>query len=52
MKAKGIDDVPAVNLTLWSKDMDGDSVPDVDDGQLRMLAHDVLQSIKQLPDTR
>ncbi|KRT54863.1 Multidrug efflux pump subunit AcrB [endosymbiont of Ridgeia piscesae] len=51
VKAKGIDDVPAVNLTLWSKDMDGDSVPDVDDGQLRMLAHDVLQSIKQLPDT-
>jgi len=51
VKAKGIDDVPVVNVTLWSKDMDGDGMPDVDDGQLRMLAHDVLQSIKELPDT-
>lgn len=51
VKAKGIDDVPVVNVTLWSKDLDGDGMPDVDDGQLRMLAHDVLQSIKELPDT-
>ena len=43
IKAKGIDDVPAVNITLWSKD--------IDDGQLRMLALDVLQSIKELPNT-
>ncbi|MES9964998.1 MAG: efflux RND transporter permease subunit [Candidatus Sedimenticola sp. 20ELBAFRAG] len=51
VKAKGIDDVPVVNVTLWSKDLDGDAMPDVDDGQLRMLAHDVLQSVKELPDT-
>ena len=51
VKAKGIDDVPVVNLTLWSKDRDGNGVPDVDDGQLRMLAHDVLQALKELPDT-
>ncbi|MET0066156.1 MAG: efflux RND transporter permease subunit [Candidatus Thiodiazotropha sp.] len=51
VKAKGIDDVPVVTLTLWSKDMDRDGVPDVDDGQLRMLGHDVLQALKELPDT-
>ncbi|MET0093137.1 MAG: efflux RND transporter permease subunit, partial [Sedimenticola sp.] len=51
VKAKGIDDVPVVNVTLWSKDLDGNGAPDVDDGQLRMLAHDVLQSVKELPDT-
>ena len=51
VKAKGIDDVPVVNITLWSIDLDGNGVPDVDDGQLRMLAHDVLQSIKEIPDT-
>lgn len=51
VKAKGIDDVPVVNLTLWSKDMDGDGLPDVDDGQLRMLAQDVLQNLKQLSGT-
>ncbi|MCU7827728.1 MAG: efflux RND transporter permease subunit [Candidatus Thiodiazotropha sp. (ex Myrtea sp. 'scaly one' KF741663)] len=51
VKAKGIDDVPVVTLTLWSKDVDRDGAPDVDDGQLRMLAHDVLQSLKELPNT-
>ncbi|MEJ2590254.1 MAG: efflux RND transporter permease subunit [Candidatus Thiodiazotropha sp.] len=51
VKAKGIDDVPVVALTLWSKDRDRDGAPDVDDGQLRMLAHDVLQALKELPDT-
>ncbi len=51
VKAKGIDDVPVVNITLWSKDMDGNGIPDVDDGQLRMLAHDVLQSVKEIPNT-
>ncbi len=51
VKAKGIDDVPAVNITLWSRDLDGDGVPDVDDGQLRMLAHDVLQSVKEVHNT-
>nr|MDJ0806345.1 efflux RND transporter permease subunit [Gammaproteobacteria bacterium] len=51
VKAKGIDDVPVVNLTLWSKDLDSNGAPDVDDGQLRMLAHDVLQALKEIPDT-
>jgi multidrug efflux pump subunit AcrB len=51
IKSKGIDDVPAVNVTLWAKDMDHDGVPDVDDGQLRMLAHDVMQSLKEIPNT-
>jgi multidrug efflux pump subunit AcrB len=51
VQPKGIDDVPVVNLTLWSKDRDGNGVPDVDDGQLRMLAHDVLQALKELPNT-
>jgi multidrug efflux pump subunit AcrB len=51
IKARGIDDVPAVNVTLWSKDVDKDGVPDVDDGQLRMLALDVLQSVKEIPNT-
>jgi multidrug efflux pump subunit AcrB len=51
VQAKGIDDVPVVNVTLWSKDVDKDGVPDVDDGQLRMLAQDVLQSIKEITDT-
>jgi multidrug efflux pump subunit AcrB len=51
VKAKGIDDVPVVNITLWSKDLDGNGRPDVDDGQLRMLAHDVLQGVKEIPDT-
>ena len=35
VKSKGIDDVPIVTLTLWSKDLDKDGIPDVDDGQLR-----------------
>ncbi len=51
VKAKGIDDVPVVNLTLWSKDLDRDGVPDVDDGQLRMLGLDLLQALKEIPNT-
>jgi multidrug efflux pump subunit AcrB len=51
VKSKGIDDVPIVTLTLWSKDVDDDGRPDVDDGQLRLLAQDVLQALKQVPDT-
>ncbi|MCP5137718.1 MAG: efflux RND transporter permease subunit [Gammaproteobacteria bacterium] len=43
VRPKGIDDVPAVTLTLWS--------PDVDDGALRMLALDILQRLKEIPDT-
>ena len=52
VKAKGIDDVPIVNLTLWSeRDYNGDGVPDVDDSQLRRLAQSVLQTIKEIPET-
>ena len=35
VKAKGIDDVPVVNLTLWSKDMDGNGVGDGIGGDIR-----------------
>ena len=51
VKSKGIDDVPIVTLTLWSRDLDGNGRPDVDDGQLRLLAQDVLQVLKEVPDT-
>ena len=51
VKSKGIDDVPIVTLTLWSKDLDEDGLPDVDDGQLRLLAQDVLQALKAVKDT-
>lgn len=52
VKAKGIDDVPAVTITLWSeKDYNGDGVPDIDDSQLRRLALSVLQSLKEIPET-
>lgn len=43
VKPKGIDDVPVVNLTLWSNDLD--------DGTLRTLALDVMQSVKEVPNT-
>ncbi len=43
VKPKGIDDVPVVTLTLWSED--------VDDGNLRTLAFDVLQDLKEIPNT-
>ncbi|SEH08680.1 efflux RND transporter permease subunit [Candidatus Venteria ishoeyi] len=43
VKPKGIDDVPVVNLTLWSET--------VDDGNLRTLAFDVLQVLKEIPNT-
>lgn len=43
VKPKGIDDVPVVTVTLWSEEMRG-----VD---LRALAFDVLQRLKEVPDT-
>nr|VFK29806.1 MAG: Multidrug efflux pump subunit AcrB [Candidatus Kentron sp. MB] len=43
VQPKGIDDVPVVTLTLWSETRN--------DGQLRALALDVLQSVKEIPDT-
>ena len=43
VKPIGIDDVPVVTLTLWSSD--------VDDSTLRTLALDVLQRIKEVPNT-
>lgn len=51
VKSKGIDDVAIVTLTLWSKDLDNNRLPDVDDGQLRLLAQDVLQAIKEVKNT-
>jgi len=43
VKVKGIDDVPVVTLTLWSKELDG--------GSMRQLATNVLQQMKQIPNT-
>ena len=43
VKAKGIDDVPAVTLTLWSDA--------IDDAALRALASKLLQNLAQIPDT-
>lgn len=43
VKPKGIDDVPVVTVTLWSNE--------VDDASLRTLATDVLQRLKEVPDT-
>ena len=52
IKAKGVDDVPVVTITLWSdKDYNGDGIPDVDDSQLRQLALSVLQSLKEIPES-
>ncbi|HHJ21125.1 MAG TPA: efflux RND transporter permease subunit, partial [Gammaproteobacteria bacterium] len=43
VKGKGSDDVPIVNLTLWSKTHDG--------GNLRRLAVNLLQQLNQIPNT-
>lgn len=43
VRPKGIDDVPVVTLTLWSND--------VFDSELRILAHKVLQRLKEVPNT-
>ncbi|BAN69563.1 acriflavin resistance protein [endosymbiont of unidentified scaly snail isolate Monju] len=43
VKVKGIDDVPIVTLTLWSRELDS--------ANLRKLANNVLQQLKQIPDT-
>ncbi len=43
VKPYSVDDVPVVTLTLWSDT--------VDDSRLRTLAFDVLQKIKEVPDT-
>ncbi len=43
VKPVGIDDVPAVTLTLWSENLD--------QGQLRTVANDVLQRLKEIPNT-
>ena len=43
VKPKGIDDVPAVSLTLWSDDLD--------DAALRALAFKLLQNLGQIPNT-
>ncbi len=43
VKPKGADDVPLVALTLWSNQ--------VDDANLRLVALDVLQSLREVADT-
>ena len=47
VKPVGIDDVPIVTVTLWSKPEEGG----VDDGTLRTLAFDVLQYLEAVPNT-
>ena len=47
VKPVGIDDVPIVTATLWSKPEAGG----VDDGTLRTLAFDVLQHLEAVPNT-
>ena len=43
VKPVGIDDVPIVTVTMWSKD--------VDDAILRTLSFDVLQRLEEVPNT-
>ena len=43
VKPKGVDDVPAVNITLWSDE--------VDDAALKLIGLDVLQQLKEIPNT-
>ncbi len=43
VKPKGADDVPVVTLTLWSKSLD--------DASLRLVALEVRQRLKEVPDT-
>ncbi len=45
VKPIGTDDVPVVTVTLWSDD------PSIDDSMLRTLALDVLQSLKEVPNS-
>ncbi len=43
VQPKRVDDVPVVTVTLWSLELD--------DATLRILAHDVLQQLKEIPQT-
>ncbi len=43
VKSKGVDDVPTVTLTLWSKA--------VDDAALRLIGLEVMQRLKEVPNT-
>lgn len=42
VKPVGVDDVPVVSLTLWSND--------VDDATLKLLALDLLQTLREVPN--
>lgn len=43
VKPKGVNDVPVVTLTLWSES--------IDDASLRLVALEVRQRLKEVPDT-
>ena len=43
IKPKSVDDVPVVTLTLWSNS--------VDDASLRLVSLDLLQSLREVPNT-
>jgi len=52
VKPKGVDDVPLVTLTLWSQNnISGNNSGSVDDATLRLIALDVIQRIKEIPNT-
>jgi len=50
VKPVGIDDVPIVTVTMWSKSS-GDPSKDIGDDILRTLSFDVLQRLSEVPNT-
>ncbi len=48
VKPKGVDDVPLITLTLWSSQNNSDVT---DDASLRLIALDVIQKLKEVPNT-
>ncbi len=52
VKPKGVDDVPLITLTLWSPQNGPDNTQGaVDDATLRLVALDVIQRLKEVPNT-
>ncbi|MFV2061198.1 MAG: efflux RND transporter permease subunit, partial [Gammaproteobacteria bacterium] len=52
VKPKGVDDVPLITLTLWSPTNNSGYTSDVvDDASLRLIALDVIQQLKEVPNT-
>jgi multidrug efflux pump subunit AcrB len=51
VKPKGVDDVPLITLTLWSPQNNQGSSGATDDATLRLIALDVIQKLKEVPNT-